>query len=220
MEALVNFISQWNGNIVFWICMALTAAVFALSAVLLFRARINAIPATATTALSLALVCYFVTLYGEQAGYAALYAALIVLVGGILTIAASVLNTVKRFSDKRKQKSSETCDPAPPVSAAEDIPVVAATETEQPPAPARSEEEEPKSVTAAIPDSALPEMSVDDVELAVIRAEEAAQMEMEEGKALITQISKLRALPGIDYEEKKKLNALQKRIADIFATNK
>lgn len=218
MEALVNFISQWNGNIVFWICMALTAAVFALSAVLLFRARINAIPATATTALSLALVCYFVTLYGEQAGYAALYAALIVLVGGILTIAASVLNTVKRFSDKRKQRTSETCDPAPPVSAAEDIAVVAATETEQP--PAKSEEEEPKSVTAAIPDSALPEMSVDDVELAVIRAEEAAQMEIEEGKALITQISKLRALPGIGYEEKKKLNALQKRIADIFATNK
>ena len=218
MEALVNFISQWNGNIVFWICMALTAAVFALSAVLLFRARINAIPATATTALSLALVCYFVTLYGEQAGYAALYAALIVLVGGILTIAASVLNTVKRFSDKRKQRTSETCDPAPPVSAAEDIAVVAATETEQP--PAKSEEEEPKSVTAAIPDSALPEMSVDDVELAVIRAEEAAQMEMEEGKALITQIAKLRALPGIGYEEKKKLNALQKRIADIFATNK
>lgn len=218
MEALVNFISQWNGNIVFWICMALTAAVFALSAVLLFRARINAIPATATTALSLALVCYFVTLYGKQAGYAALYAALIVLVGGILTIAASVLNTVKRFSDKRKQRTSETCDPAPPVSAAEDIAVVAATETEQP--PAKSEEEEPKSVTAAIPDSALPEMSVDDVELAVIRAEEAAQMEMEEGKALITQIAKLRALPGIGYEEKKKLNALQKRIADIFATNK
>ena len=216
MEALKDFVSAWNGNAVFWVCVGISTAVFVFAAVLRFRARINAIPATATSSLSLALVCYFVTLYGAQSEYSALYSAILILIGGVFTIAAAVINTVAITKEKRKEQAFvRDNDAMPAISEIAEEKACAVTETQMPVID-ETVHEPTDNVNAAIPESALPEMSVSEVESAVTEAEEKGSMPLQEGRMLITQIAKLRALPGITFEDRKKLNSLQKRIADLY----
>ncbi len=229
MDALAKLVSGWNGNIIFWICVGVTAVAFALAATLCFRARVLAVPVTVAVGLSSALLCYFLTSYGAQAEFSALYAAILVALTVLFTVVSVILDAVSRR--KRRAKRDEETPRAPvtftereceqeictAVAPAVDVEtrecaVVSVPETV-------SEEDEDK-FDAVLPDSALPSMSLEEVDNAVSEAEAAGAITSEEGKALVMQIAKLRALPSAGQEEKKKLNALQKRIAEIFSKQK
>lgn len=224
MEKFTELVSGWNGNVIFWICFAFTVAVAAIAVILSFRLRVGAVPITAAAGILSALFCYFVTSYGAQAAYCALYAALLIAVGVILTAVAAILEAVARRKAAKKEKNSgnefgrqpcavEICAAAAPETVEKECGVPVAT------APAAEPEAE-YAFDVVLPDSALPEMSAEEVDNAVSEAEANGGLTAEEGKKLITQIAKLRALPGAGQENKKKLNDLQKRITDMFSAKK
>lgn len=193
MKAFTDLFSKLDGSLAFAICAVVVAAVFIYSLIVMLtkRAYLPLGRIVALAALSSGICCYFLTLCTEDAAYAAGNAVIIISTGSLLGLISAVVSTFTRLPSNEDGASETKKDQ--PMDEADEKP---ASETTVLPL------EELMYKSAAIselpeielPHSAAPEMDFDAV---VALAGEAEQngIALEDAKALVRQISKLKLLP-------------------------